>query len=637
MARSVQFTVDVTRKGGVISPLLFGHNLEHTRSCVWQGIGAQLVRNRKFCGKAQPSGVALDWYAIGADRAYFELEDALTYTAHYDSQDRRRSNEVHSQRIRCVADGRPCGIGQDGIPLVGGRRYEGRVALWADCAVPVRIAVLAGDRAQPCFQTVLSVEPGAWRECPFGFVAEAGCADASIEITCDRAANLYVGAVSLLPAPSFHGLRPDVVALLKEIGCAILRWPGGNYAGDYRWQDGLLPVDRRAPLASFMEMETLPHTRGFDCHEIGTDEFIALCREIGAEPFLTINPAWESPELSAAWVEYCNGAPDTRWGSLRAERGHPQPYGVKYWSLGNELGYGHMEGPNTPAEYTRRLRPYVDAMRLVDPAIALVSSGIWASPRPEQSDPWYSDCLPQLGQVVELISHHHYTPQLVDYLGPAAAEDFRRVVTTPAAVLQGIREIRAKLDAYAPPGRSVGISFDEWNVWYAWYRIPGVADGLHNAAMLNLLCREAARLGIAIGCFFQPVNEGAIRVEPDTAWLPAGGQVFPLFQAHRGRTLLDLAPQDGLADVDLTASLDERTGQMAITLVNRSPQEQHQVPIRVQGGGITAVEGKLLAAADYAPGSRFSETRPDIRRPGADELIIILPQLSVARIDLHLA
>jgi alpha-N-arabinofuranosidase len=428
-------------------------------------------------------------------------------------------------------------------------------------------------------------------------------------------------------------MRSDVVALLKEIGCSILRWPGGNFAGDYRWRDGLLPVDRRAPLSSFMQMETLPHTRGFDCHEIGIDQFISLCHEIGAEPFLTINPAWEGPEISAAWVEYCNGSTDTYWGRLRAERGHPEPYYVKYWSLGNELGYGHMEGPNAPAAYAKHLRPHAEAMRAVDPSIELVSSGVWAGAWAK--DGWYTDCLADLGDVVNHISHHHYTgvhSGLGTFAGPLSDEEFQSVVTRPSKfIMEEIEQIRSRMNTYTPAGRMVGISFDEWNVWYAWYRIPGVIEGIHNASMLNVLCREAARLGVTIGCFFEPVNEGVILVEPDKAYLPAGGKVFPLIKSHMGNKLIELGTQDGLADVDVTASLDDKAGKIVVTLVNRSPRDDHRICLTRKNGSFVEPEGVCLSSPDFLPASDFEQSTLSISE-SEDVLEFTLPKNSVARI-----
>lgn len=119
-----------------------------------------------------------------------------------------------------------------------------------------------------------------------------------ISITYTEQAQLLIGAVSMMPDNHFHTMRRDTVEKLKEIGVRLLRWPGGNFAGEYRWQDMFLHPDRRAPMEGYMENETQPFTHGYDMHEIDTDDFIALCREIGAEPFLTINAAWDSPKYA---------------------------------------------------------------------------------------------------------------------------------------------------------------------------------------------------------------------------------------------------------------------------------------------------------------------------------------------------
>ena len=138
-------------------------------------------------------------------------------------------------------------------------------------------------------------------------------------------------------------MRKDVVECMRQLGIKILRWPGGNFSGEYNWKDGLLPADMRSPFESYLGIETQPHTFGYDFHEINTDDFCAVCREIGAEPFITINPVWNTPEESGQWVEYCKGDGNTEYGKLRIERGFKEPYNVQFWSLGNEFGYGHMD------------------------------------------------------------------------------------------------------------------------------------------------------------------------------------------------------------------------------------------------------------------------------------------------------
>ena len=135
-----------------------------------------------------------------------------------------------------------------------------------------------------------------------------------------------------------------MIERLREIGASHIRWPGGNFAGEYRWRDGLIAdPDERAPLQSYTEIETQPYSLGYDANDIGMEDILALCERIGAKPVFTINAAWESPQSSAAWLKACKGR-------------------VKMWSLGNEMGYGHMEGPKGPEGYARMVLPHAEAM-----------------------------------------------------------------------------------------------------------------------------------------------------------------------------------------------------------------------------------------------------------------------------------
>ena len=332
--------------------------------------------------------------------------------------------------------------------------------------------------------------------------------------------------------------------------------------------------------------------------------------------------------MAAAWVEYCNGSADSRWGRKRAERGHAAPYGVKLWSLGNELGYGHMEGPNAPADYVKRAKACARAMRKVDPSIQFLMSGLFAK------EEWFTEGLSGLAGTVDYVSHHHYSRRLRSYAGDCATQDFFRVATAPGAALKELRRIREETDARSQAKR-IGISFDEWNVWYAWYRHPGVVDGIHHASMLNMLCREAGKLGISMACFFEPVNEGAILVEPFRAYLPAGGQVFPMLKNHAGNTLLHLAPQDPAADLDATASLNRRTNRIVLTLVNRSPVAGQKVAVVLRNANPATVDGSLLAAPNYLPGTDFTEGTLPVKHRN-NELGVVLPKHSVALLTVQL-
>ena len=156
-SEEAMLTVDPTHRGQVINPRLFGHNLEHTRSSVWQGLSAQLIQNRKFCGKSQRNGVALDWHAIEQGHVYFELDSENTYTRHVDQDDRCRRNEVNSQWISLYGAGGTAGIGQRGIPLHRGWTYEGRLALRIDHPAPVLVGV-TDPAGHPVFESRFNIE-----------------------------------------------------------------------------------------------------------------------------------------------------------------------------------------------------------------------------------------------------------------------------------------------------------------------------------------------------------------------------------------------------------------------------------------------------------------------------------------------
>ena len=326
-----------------VSPHLFGHNLEHTRASIMDGLSAQMIRNRKFAGAAARNGVALDWEGIG-ECVYFANEHRLpgsnaneAYVCHYAHNGMWRRNECQSQMIQNPIPNQVSGIRQKELFLQKDRSYPFAVVVKVQQPLDVRVALTNADGTQIYAETVFPVQPvlakedaqeevDEWQR--FETILTPGVDDAHavISITYTEQAQLLIGAVSMMPDNHFHTMRRDTVEKLKEIGVRLLRWPGGNFAGEYRWQDMFLHPDRRAPMEGYMENETHPFTHGYDMHEIDTDDFIALCREIGAEPFLTINAAWDSPEVCAAWVEYCNGPAESKYGRLRAQRGHQEPY-----------------------------------------------------------------------------------------------------------------------------------------------------------------------------------------------------------------------------------------------------------------------------------------------------------------------
>lgn len=172
----------------------------------------------------------------------------------------------------------------------------------------------------------------------------------------------------LFPTDAIDGWDPELVNLLKEAKISVLRFPGGNFVSGYNWQDGIGPIENRPekPNPAWAEWEP---------NHVGTDEWMNLCKLIDAEPLICVNAGNGTPENAANWIRYCNDAPTTEWGKLRADNGNVEPYNVKLWEVGNELWGEFQIGHATPEEYGERFDKFAKAMKDADPTIDLIAVG----------------------------------------------------------------------------------------------------------------------------------------------------------------------------------------------------------------------------------------------------------------------
>jgi alpha-L-arabinofuranosidase len=623
--------LDMTRVGPNISPLLFGHNLEFTRRAFWQGLSAEMAANRKFAGDAEPDGLPPRWYAItDGGKAVIDKHVALA-----------RSQSV---RVEVATAGKPAGIGQigKGIALQKGTAYRFRVWLRAEKKLPVMVRFSGEVCRESYHQQSWVATGGGWACCRGAFIAPVTDRKVRLEITAETRGVFWIGAVSVQPADTFHGMRRDVVALLKELGVGVLRYPGGCFAEDYQWQEGLLPVDERPPVG---KLSHLPYSDGYDFQEINTDDYLALCREIGAQPAITIRLGEGTPAEAAAWVEYCNGSADTRGGKLRAARGHPQPYAVRYWFLGNEIKENG-KGESKKAEvYVRLAGEFATAMKKADPAIKLIGSGAYYFEA--DAARWDIPTLSKVGRHFAQYSVHQYVPAAGN-----GDDELTRVAVSPTTkwrrmpenvspgwmlldpVLPRLEKLRRFLDQHCSDSARIGIAFDEWNVWNSWYRTPGAAEGVFAASMLNMLCREGQRLGIDMACYFQPVNEGAILVDAFSSRLTPVGQVFSLLKVHQNNRLLKQLETAAETDVDACASIRD-DGSIYVTLVHRGTAGERAVEMALPRSvppGSKAV-ARLLVAHELKPDSPFDERTRQVTFEGG-KVSVVLPRYSVALISI---
>jgi len=389
------------------------------------------------------------------------------------------------------------------------------------------------------------------------------------------------------PLSDEDGFRKDVIEAMKEIKVPIVRWPGGCFVSTYHWAEGIGP--ERTPVFDKSWQVEDPNT-------FGTDEYIHWCRKVGCEPYICTNAGTGTPKEMSDWVEYCNLTVG-RWGRLRAEYGHPEPYNVKYWSIGNE-NYGSWElGAKTVEEWGPLVRESAKLMRAVTRDAVLFAAA-------NNSREWNLPLLKNAGYLLDYISIHGYWDFLVHKNVPSSfIQCMMKTYEPEKQILQTID----LLEESGFGGGQVKIAFDEWNL-KNWHH-PGhgdfrggfnieardgnddnslytMSDALFSACFLNSCLRHSDIVDIA--CFSPIVNtRGAIYVHD-------GGIVkrttFYIFKMYTSLLEENMIPVDVISDkltyqglstdvVDAILTADEDRTKYAYSIVNKDPENAREVAL----------------------------------------------------------
>jgi alpha-N-arabinofuranosidase len=459
---------------------------------------------------------------------------------------------------------------------------------------------------------------------PLDFVLRWLPGRASIDLLFDR--------VSLLPDDHVGGLDPAVIAKAAELQFARLRWPGGNYASTYHWRHGVGPIDDRP---------TEPNRAwgGLESHLVGSDEYIAFCAAIGAEPHITVNTGTGTPEEAAAWVEYCNGSADTPMGALRVSNGHPEPFHVRVWELGNETYGAWQAGFHGSAENARRCRDFARAMRSASPIpLELLACGNafdFIEPGPDfdhvcADGRWHDELLEQAPDEIDGIALHAL-PMNDHRLSDVDDEEAHLAILAQVTTWERrfLPDLLRRCDASArDPGRPpIKVAMTEWGPLGEHPGRPMVENfgGVaYAAAFLGFVIRNVGRIPIASPNGF--MHGGCLR--------KVGGLLFedPLVTAQAqflpfvGTSALATTITGPGYDVDHPADLGAvdrdvpfldavvcrhpETGELRAALGNRHPTRPLEVEIRIAGDDWpqrSMVE--MLTADDVA--ARATPAEPD--------------------------
>lgn len=450
---------------------------------------------------------------------------------------------------------------------------------------------------------------------------------------------LWVGKNSKVP--NINGHRKLAVEYLKELGVPVLRWPGGCFADDYHWRDGIGPAEKRPKRINIHWGGTL------EPNSFGTHEFIELCRLIGAEPYLAGNVGSGSPQEMRNWMEYCNYPAGSDLAEERAANGSREPFKIRYWGVGNESwGCGGNMHPDEYAALYRRFAVYLKEFGGTEPF--LIASG------PSGADiGWSRGMLDKLrGDFPAGLSMHYYEGGEDSATGFTAAhmneqlEIFKKV--EESILLQ-----RAVLDGY-PEGREVGLILDEWGVWD---RISGEDENRYGKLWQQSTMRSGLAAGLGLNLFNRladklymcniaqivnvlqsllitegPESESCVRTTTFYA--------FSLFKAHRAKTAIRVTRMDS-GPMQVSASASKGGNELVLSIVNPSPDKDFRVDCSLAGFTAKFGSAEILHDSDLNACNTFDEPNRVVVQKHAIQLSgsrvqIEMPRMSVVTARLRL-
>lgn len=419
------------------------------------------------------------------------------------------------------------------------------------------------------------------------------------------------------PKSSFadeNGFRKDVIQLLSELKIPVVRWPGGNYVSGYNWEDGIGPKDQRPARLdlAWHQVET---------NQMGTDEYVKLCKLIGAENFICINGGTGTLDQARHWVEYCNTEKGTWYSDLRRKYGNEAPFKVKYWALGNEIDGPWQMGQKNAEDYVKFALEAAKLMQWVDKDIKLIASGASNYKPDNKWIDWNDYILTHMAGSIDYLSVHRYATEALgndrSFSGMMCLGlDLDQKIETVQAL---IRKAMMKTGATRP----VYISFDEWSAGFG----NSITASLMVAQHLNSFIRHADIVRMANITMLSSL----VGYSLEGAYKNALFKAFYLYSNNCHGTALDVNTScekysnDVFKDIpylDVTAVLNDAARTLVLNVVNRHETNAITADIVLQTGEFTGsakaneVNGKIAAPGNPRAEEPVNSTSADIKFKG---------------------
>ena len=594
---TASISIDSRKVENRISPLLYGQFLEFMFEGIKGGLHAELIRNRSFEEAANANGLSRNWDRYPDDRnddyaLSFAWDDQFSYP--------QRNNE-HSLSVR-VGDGviTRHGVYQSRIPVRAGIEYrgyiwlrtadyDGRVTVALESEVNVGQIYAASDLSQ--------ITKGDWRRYDFRLKPKTSDPLSRFAILFQGKGTVRIDQVSLMPGDSAPGdVRGDVFEKIKLVKPAFIRWPGGNVAQDYHWSWGVGPRDERVTWTN-LSWKNEPEPSDF-----GTDEFVAFARSVGAEPSITVNVEGRGAtvEEAAAWVEYCNGPATSKYGAMRAANGHPAPFAVKFWEIGNEIWGDWVRGHSDADTYAHNYSRYAKAMRAIDPSIKLIAVG-------DNDMKWNRTVLRAVGDQIDYLAVHHY------YGRHEAGNDLSKLLARPLFFENFYKDVAKLLRELGLDGR-VKLAINEWGLDLPMERQYSIEAALYAARLMNVFERSGELVAMsAVSDLVNGWPGGIIQASRHGVFVTPIYMVNQLYSEHRGD--VRLAASVSVPYLDATAS---RGGNWIFIKAVNTGTTNLLTTINVEGfalrgrAELNSITGRVpkVENRSFAAGQRFVITLP---------------------------
>ncbi len=490
--------VDTDHPAGRISKGVYGQFLEHINHSVVDGLYAEQVQGNGFEGKDFDT----HWKPFGDNGAVQVIETAF-------------QNGEKSLQLRPGKN--PSGIRQERIYLQQGFVYDG--SLWVNITEgsPRLIMRFKNSQGKLIKEIQLKIAGKGWRKIPFSFYCNQTDTQSSMEVEARGKGTLLLDFISMMREEVRKNgmLRPNLLRALDELMPPFVRWPGGSFASDYKWKDGIGPHESRVYHPNMI-------WGGYsDYYGFGTDEFMELCRQLKTEPLIVLPATGKNPEdvqYAMDWVHYLNDPANTEMGKLRAANGHQEPYNVKYFQIDNEP----MNFNITPDQYAQLVNLYGSALRKIDPGLRIVACG-----QKRSNDlNWSQKVIDIAGDNFDIIACHNYEYE---------NENFQTGIIRIEDYLVKLRDI---IRNSGHPDIKMAVL--EWGLCrtYDW------RAGLHSAGSLIMYEKLGEELSMTCPALLMRNTTDdptwtAFIYHDHVSWFPGGGYVVEkLFREHYAEILL---------------------------------------------------------------------------------------------------